>query len=203
MIRYILLEWAGIEFTVYLSQLKPWCFVDENTRCEVIAVLQGSVIVIIEITTSEPNREQIETFAVALESSSPDVLDQLVQDLSVDNVTVEVLSFEVGESDAEVPDFTVASAVRNVQVESTTTDCETSVTVTWQAPESDGGATISKYVVFCQSETASSPPGAIVGLATRSTSIGPFQPGTFTCTVSAVNAAGANKGTVSEPFEVM
>ena len=161
------------------------------------------MIVFVEITTIELNKEQIEILAVALESSSQEVLDQLVQDLSVENVSVTVLSVEVGVSDAEAPDFVVASAVRNVQVETATSDCATSAAVTWQAPENDGGATISKYIIFCSSPTASSPAGAIVGSVIRSATIGPFNPGTFTCTVKAVNAAGSNDGTVSQPFDVM
>lgn len=166
-------------------------------------MLPGSVIVFIEITTVELNRESIDILATEIENNDTQVLDQLVQDLTVDNVMVTVLSVEVGESDAEAPDFTVPSAVQNVQVETATTDCVTSVTVTWQVPESDGGATISKYVIFCNSATASSPPGAIVSSALRSSSIGPFSPGTFTCTVKAVNAAGANEGTVSQTFDVV
>ena len=166
-------------------------------------MIQGSVIVFIELTTTELNREQIEILAVALESSSQDVLDQLVQDLSAENVIVTVLSVEVGESDAEAPDFTVPSAVRNVRVDTSSSNCATSATVTWEAPESDGGASISKYIVFCSSATASSPPGAIVASTTRSAAIGPFNPGTFTCTVKAVNAAGANNGTESEQFVVV
>lgn len=126
-----------------------------------------------------------------------------MQELSVDNVTVEILSVEVGESDAEAPDFTVPSAVRNVQVATTTTDCVTSASVTWEAPESDGGATISKYIIYCASPTASSPPGAIVDANQNQATIGPFQSGTFTCTVSAVNAAGSNEGTVSQSFDVV
>lgn len=179
------------------------CCADANTSCNVIAVLQGSVIVFIEITTSEINREQIEAFAFILETKSQEELEKLVEDLSGDNVSVEeVLSVEVGASDIKDADFTVPSPVRAVEVQKTFSDCETSATVTWQAPESNGGATISKYIISCQSETASSPTGAIVDPSVSSTVIGPFQPGTFTCTVKAVNAAGSNEGIQSAPFDV-
>lgn len=192
-----------MNFLCYSCHILSLLITDEAT-CEVIAVLPGSVLVFLEITTRESNIEQIEILAVALESEDPEVLNQLVQDLSVEGAQAVVLSVEVGESDAESSDFTVPSAVRNVQVETTASDCTTTATVTWQQPDSDGGATISKYVVFCSSDTASSPPGAIVGASNIFTAnIGPFQPGTFTCTVKAVNAAGSNTGTMSAPFTVM
>lgn len=166
-------------------------------------MLQGSVIVFIEITTIEPNRVEIEILATALKSNDSQALEQLKQNLTADNVTVTILSVEVGQSDAQDSDFTVSSPVRDVQVQTSSSDCQTSASVTWKIPESDGGAEISTYIIFCASPTSNSPPGAIVGSDSRSTSIGPFNPGSFTCTVKAVNAAGANDGTVSSLFDVV
>lgn len=168
-----------------------------------VAVLPGSVLVFLEITTSELNREKIEILAVALESSEPEVLDQLVQDLSVDDAQATILSIETGESSAESSDFTVASAVQSVEVETSITDCNSTAKVTWQSPESDGGASVSKYIVTCSSETASSPPGVIVGADVFMAILGPFKAGTYICTIKAVNAAGANSGTGSEPFTAL
>ena len=175
----------------------------EEATCDVVAVLPGSVLVFIEAITTEKYRENVSQAAIILENGNTEDLDILLRNLTVIGAQVTVLSIEVGDSSAESSNFSVPSGVRNVQASSFANECRIFVDVTWKQPESDGGATISKYFVTCFSDSATSPPGAVVNFNVFNATIGPFKPGQFQCDVKALNAAGTSVGVTSNPFDVM
>ena len=180
-------------------------FIDsvEEATCDVVAVLPGSVLVFIEAITSEKNQENISQAAIILGNGDTADLDILLRNLTVIGAQVTVLSVEVGDSSAESSNFSVPSGVRNVQASSFANECQIFVDVTWDQPESDGGATISKYFVTCFSNSATSPPGAVVNFDVFSVTVGPLQPGNFMCSVKALNAAGTGVEANSQTFSVM
>ena len=150
----------------------------------------------------ESNRGNIQEIAVLLETNNTDALTKILEDLSVPDATITVLTLEVGDSFAESLDFNVSSGVQDVQVSPYTIDCITRANVSWQKPFNDGGASVSKYFIVCSSDSAASPPGAIVNFDTFDVTIGPFQPGQFICTVQALNAAGVSVGVNTDSFIV-
>lgn len=157
----------------------------------------------IQVVTTELYRDNIEQSAIALENGNQEALSLLLRGLSVSEAQVSVLSVEVGASFAESSDFSVPSGVRNVQAAPFATECIMKANVTWEKSANDGGASVSKYFVTCSSDTAISPPGAVVNFDVFSVTIGPFQPGEFICTVKALNAAGTDVGAKSESFTIM
>ncbi len=122
----------------------------------------------------ESNRGNIQEIAVLLETNNTDALTKILEDLSVPDATITVLTLEVGDSFAESLDFNVSSGVQDVQVSPYTIDCITRANVSWQKPFNDGGASVSKYFIVCSSDSAASPPGAIVNFDTSDVTIGPL-----------------------------
>ena len=160
------------------------------------------MLVFVRVLTIEPNRGNVQELAFLLETNNTDALAKILEDLSVPDATITVLSLEVGDSFAESLDFNVTSGVQNVQVSPYTSDCITRANVTWQKPLNDGGATVSKYFITCSSDSAASPAGAVVNFDVFAVTIGPFQPGQFICTVQALNAAGISVGVNTDSFIV-
>ena len=175
----------------------------EQAQCGVVQVLPGSVLVFIEVVTTELYGDNLEQAAFVLEIGSEEALLMLIRSLSVSSAQVFVLSVEVGVSFAESSDFSRPSGVRDVISTPFATECIMKANVTWEKPVNDGGASISKYFVTCSSDTTISPPGAVVDFEVFSATIGPFQPGEFICTVVALNAAGTSAGINSKPFMIM
>ena len=185
-----------------ISTLSFIKYVEEAT-CNVVAVLPGSVLVFIEAITTEKYRENFSQAASILENGNTEDLDILLRNLTVTDAQVAVLSVELGDSSAESSNFSVPSVVRNVQASSFANECQVYVDVTWKQPDSDGGATISKYFVTCFSNTDISPPGAVVNFDVLNATIGPFKPSQFQCNVQALNAAGASVGVTSNLIDIM
>ena len=175
----------------------------EQAQCGVVDVLPGSVLVFIQAVTTELYGNNLDQAALLLENGNQDALLLLLQGLSVSDAQVSILSIEVGVSLAESNDFSKPSGVRNVRATPFATECVMEANVTWDKPANDGGALVSKYFVACSSETAISPPGAVVKFDVFSVTIGPFQPGEFICTVKALNAAGTGEGANSQSFTIM
>ena len=175
----------------------------EQARCGVVDVLPGSVLVFIQAVTTELYGGNLEQAAVLLENGNQDALLLLLQALSVSDAQVSVLSVEFGVSFAESNDFSAPSGVRNVRATPFASECVMQADVTWDKPANDGGASVSKYFISCSSDTAISPPGAVVNFDVLSVTIGPFQPGNFICSVKALNAAGTGVEADSQTFSVM
>ena len=161
------------------------------------------MLVFIQVVTPELYGDNIEQAAFLLENGNQEALSLLLRALSVSDAQVSVLSVEVGTSFPESSDFSVPSGVRNVQAAPFATECVMKANVTWEKPANNGGASVTKYFVTCSSDTAISPPGAVVNFDVFSVTIGPFQPGEFICTVKALNAAGTGEGANSQSFTIM
>ena len=173
-----------------------------QAECRIIAVLPGSVILIIQIVTPEDNSEQFVTLETSMENPTQEVLDELVAGLP-QGTQASIVGVVSGESEILTPEATVPSPVRNVVATFPSSPCSLTVSVSWDAPSSNGGATITDYVGSCSSATA---PSVVFQTNNRTFAAVPgmaLVPGnTYTCEVRALNARGFSDATQSSTFDV-
>jgi hypothetical protein len=183
-------------------------FSDGEATCTIISILPGSVIITAQIVASNDSTQSfnlIEVLITKLGSGDAPTLTTLIVNLQLAEGPPTIISAEESSStfDPFSPPPLVPSPPLNVAALYTGgADCEDSgsAAVSWDEPASDGGASVSGYVVAC----ASSDTGAtsVVGALLSGTllTLTDFTVGkTYSCQVFALNAAGASDASSPSP----
>ena len=176
----------------------------DEAVCRIVSILPGpdnSDAVIAEVTTEfiPASVEKIGDLYTALVVGSPSTIDALETNLSP--YTVTIVSTSVGNSESSAPESQIdePSPPRDVGVSFPVSECGLNANVTWEVPTDDGEATISNYLIEC--ETTGESVAAVTTLTPSggtSVVVGPLEPGRdYRCSVIAMNMKGDSPETIS------
>lgn len=174
-----------------------------EANCRVIGVFEGSILVIVQITTGEQYFTKVTNLADLLGKASTTTLQILATGLSNETATVNVSAVLSSNSTIDTYLPQVPSPVQNVSVQFPSSECTKNANLSWRPPSDDGGASVSSYIVVCSSDTASSV-GYLILPSITAKEVGPFEAGNeYSCSILALNARGFSNSSTSPTFDVM